>query len=422
MRFNTSPGWASIPAGWVGGRGGALAERSGTQLTTPSGALVQDTANIGPDGALQISTVWACVNLRANVIASLPYFAFETHNGQRQLARTSRLYSLLHESPNARMTPFEFWRAMVLNLDLRGRAYARLDRDERTGEVISMWPMPADQVESVVLKDGTMVYVYTIDGNVAVFSESNVLHLKGLGNGTEGLSKLEYMRASTHEAAAAQTAATKMFGNGGKPTGLLMVDNVLKPEQRAAIRERFAEMALGNASRLFVLEADMKYQQLSLSPEDLQLLETRRFSVEEICRWFDMPPVLVHHANVTAWGSGIEQVVEGFFKLSLRPTVVNIEQAVRKRVQTSAQRARQTAEFGLDALLRASPAVRMELYAKAVQNGLKTRNEIRQLENDPPLPGGDDLTVQSALLPIHLLGKVKRTGGKDAAPEDPVAQ
>jgi phage portal protein BeeE len=102
------------------------------------------------------------------------------------------------------------------------------------------------------------------------------------------------------------------------------------------------------------------------------------------------------------------------------PLCVNIQQAVRKRVMTSRQRASMTAEFSMDAMLRASIKDRYEIYAKAAQNGLKTRNECRQLENDPPVAGGDDLTVQSNLLPIAFLGK-QPTGGSNVSTQDPLA-
>ena len=392
------------------GSGGALAESTGQQNAVPSVALVSDSGNIGPDGALQIATVWACIELRATTIASLPFFAYEQINGQKTLARNSRLYSLLHESPNARMTPLEFWRAMVMNHDLRGNAYARIERDAN-GEALAMWPMPADQVTATVLPDGSMVYAYRIGSDVAVFDESNVLHLKNLGNGTTGMAKLEFMRATTDEAAKAQGAASKVFGAGGKPTGTLMVDKVLNTDQRAALLKSFAGMAEGNTARLYLLEANMKYEQLSMSPEDQQLLETRQFGVEEICRWFATPPVLVHHANVTTWGSGIDTILDGWFKLVIRPMLVNIEQATRKRVMTPRQRATGVAEIAFDALLRGSLKDRMEIYAKATQNGLKTRNECRQLENDPPVVGGDDLTAQSNLVPISMLGTATASGG-----------
>ena len=405
--------------GWFG-YSNSMAERQGQQLAVPAAALVSDTAQMGPDSALQLSTVWACVERRATTVASLPFFAYEQQAGQKVLARGSRLYSLLHESPNSRMTPLEFWRAMMMNHDLRGNAYARIERDERTGEALALWPMPADQVQPIVLPDGSMVYTYRIEQDVAVLPESKVLHLKGLGNGTVGLAKLEFMRATTDEAAKAQQSASRIFGNGGKPTGVLMIDHVLKADQRAALQDRFAEMATGSIARLYVLEANMKYEQLSLSPEDQQLLETRQFSVEEICRWFDVPPVLVHHSNVTAWGSGIEQIIDGFAKFTVRPMLVSIEQAVRKRVMTSAQRSRMSVEYAMEALLRGNASARADLHAKNVQNGLMTRNEVRQLENLPPdpSPAADVLTAQSNLLPLDKLGQ---TSGA-AVPAAPVLQ
>jgi HK97 family phage portal protein len=236
------------------GRGGAIAETTGTQQGVPGAPLISGTDSVSVDGALQISTVWACIDRRATTIASLPIFAYQQVDGEKTLARTTRLYAILHDSPNSRMTPFEFWRAMVMNHDLRGNAYARIDRDS-AGEAIAMWPMPADQVETVVLPDGSMVYQYTIGGDIAILSADNVLHLKNLGNGTVGLAKMEFMRATTDEAAKAQGAATKIFGSGGKPTGVLMLDKVLSPEQRKSLTERFAEMASGSTARLYVSRA-----------------------------------------------------------------------------------------------------------------------------------------------------------------------
>lgn len=407
---------------WARGAGGAMGDREGQQMTAPSVSLVPDQPNIGPDGALQISTVWACVERRATTVASLPFFAYTATNGQRELARTSRLYALLHDSPNSRMTPFEFWRALMLNHDLRGNGYARIERDDRTGEALAMWPMAADQVTLEILPDGSGVYLYQVGSDVIAIAEENVLHIKGLGNGTTGLAKLEFMRATTGEMQSAQSTASKVFGSGGKPTGILMIDKVLKPEQREHLKNSFEGLTTGNSSRLFVLEASMEYKQLSISPEDQQLLESRRFGVEELCRWFDVPPVLVHHSNVTTWGSGIEQIVDGFHKFSIRPLCVGIEQAVRKRVMTPKQRATMSAEFSIDALLRGNAKDRAELYAKNVQNGVMTRNEARQLENLPRMDGADELTAQSNLLPLSLLGKQPPNGAGNAASQNAIAQ
>lgn len=404
--------------GWFGW-GGALGENTGKQSGGTSGALIEGSTAVSPDGAMQLSTVWACVWLLANVIASLPLFVYTNVGGKRELARDTLLYQLLHDSPNSRMTPVEFWCAMLLNLLLRGNAYARVER-AANGSAIALWPMSADQVEVHVMPDGSLIYKYAIGGNIAVLADINVLHIKDIGNGTIGLDRLDHMRATTTEAANSQTAASAMFANGGKPNGILMIDRVLKPEQREAIRRNFGQMAEGNTSRLIVLEADMKYQQVNLTPEDQQLLETRKFSVEELCRWFGVPPVLVGHSNVTAWGSGIEQLIDGFYKFTIRPALVRIEQAVTKRVLTAADRARYTVEFSFDALLRASLKDRMEIYSKAVQNGIKTRNECRQLENDPPINGADELTAQTNLAPLHMLGQIQ--GAAHADQSNPVAQ
>ena len=186
--------------------------------------------------------------------------------------------------------------------------------------------------------------------------------------------------------------------------------------------QNFAEMATGNASRLYVLEANMKYQQINMSPEDLQLLETRKYGVEEICRWFGTPSVLVNQNDgASALGSNVKEIIDGFHKLNLMPAVINIEQAIRKRVMTSRQRADLTFEFNFDALLRAGLKDRVEIYAKKVQNGLGTRNECRLKENDPPIDGGDDLTVQTNLVPIKMLGQNINNGGGNVA-EEPISQ
>ena len=397
--------------GWFRRGGNALAETTGEQTAVPSGALVPGVGVPSVDSALQISTVWNCIERRANVIASLPLFVYNVDgNGHKKLARSTLLYQLLHDSPNSRMTPFEFWRTMMMNHDLRGNAYARIDRNG-LGDAVALWPMPADQVRHMVLDDGTGVYEYRIGNDVAYLAEINVLHIKNLGNGTTGLPKLDFMAATVAEAGNAQKEASGTFANGGKPTGVLMVDSILKQEHREKVRQNMAELASGSTDRLYILEANMKYQPLSLTPEQQQLLETRKYSIEEICRWFDVPPVLAHHANVTTWGSGIEQIVDGWHKLSVRPMLVNLDQAVNKRVLSARQRATMKAEFSHDALLRGNIKDRFTVYGMGTQNGIMTVNEARQYENLPPMKGGDVLRVQAQMTPIDQINGQPATTG-----------
>lgn len=402
-------------AGFFRFGGSGVGDRTGTQNTGPNAPAVPGAKDLPVDGALQIATVWQAVEILSGVVASLPLFVYEAgRNGMKDLARDSALWGLLHESPNSRMTPFEFWRAIVINLLLRGNAYARLERREN-GEVFAMWPMAADQVEHMLLPDGSSAYRYYLDGLIVVLAESSVLHIKGLGNGITGLDRLSYMRGTTTEAIASQGMTSQLFGSGGKPAGVLMIDRVLDAKQRKAVKENFATIAETPYSRLHLLEADMKYQQLNISPAEAQALETRRFSVEEFARWFNIPAVLLNHANVTTWGSGVDSLLEGFVKFNLGPFLVNLQQAVRKRVLTAAQRARYTVEFSADALLRASLEKRIELYGKAINTGIYSPNEARQLENLPPEKGGDQLLVQGAMIPLTHVGQPKLGDPRNAA-------
>ena len=389
-------------AQWLGW-GGVMSDRDGQQLSTPSHIASRP---MGPDGALQISAVYACANILAGTVSSLPLLVYSEQDGKRRVARDSQTFFVLHSQPNEVMTSSDFWQAMVLQWALRGNAYAQIFRDD-TGEVVALWPLSADQMD-VFLYRGKLLYAYTKDGKTTVLNRDQVLHIKGVGNGIMGFSKLEFMSSSVNEADRTQQFATATATNFGKPSGVLTVDHVFKdPEQRQKVRNTLVDFKSGGAAKLAVLEADMKFQQVSLTPEESQLLETRRYGVEEICRWFGVPPVLIGASGATTWGSGISEIVAGFHKFTINPLINSIEQALEARVLRVEDRGKMTCEFSLDGLLRGDISARYAAYATAVQNGFKTRNEVRQLENDPPLEGGDDLTAQTNLAPLSMLGKTE---------------
>lgn len=388
-------------------------------MSEPATTAHDDAPNIGIDSALQVSTVWACVTLLVETIASLPMIVYEVAaNGERTINKASRIYRILHESPNKRQTAQEFWEQMILNFALRGNAYARIQRDS-AGEAVSLWPMSADQVQVLVADDGNLIYIYGIDQQRLVFTENDILHIRGMGNGAVGLSPLDYMRSSVGLAISAQNHTTKTFRKDARRPGVLMSDNVLTPDQRAKVKESLGGLVSGNGSELHVLEAQFKFEPLGMSPADIQLLETRQFAVQDLARWFGVPSVLINDmAESTSLGSSVQQIVDGFYKLKLRPQLSRIEQAIHRRVLTPKQRSKGViAEFNLDALLRSSLKDRMEIYAKAVQNGIKTRNECRKRENDPPVAGGDVLTAQVNLVPVEMLGKIKQQVAGNVPPE-----
>ena len=390
------------------GNVGSTGQQNGVQFGEPFTRVYDQNKDYGIDGALQVSAVWAAVELLADNIASLPLFVYKKEtgaDGHKKLARDTQLWTLLHDSPNRRHTPMEFWQYMTMNFVLRGNAYARLMRND-AGEVIEMWPLSADQVEVEVLADRSVVYKYSYEGMIVIYDERSILHWRDKGNGIVGMSRLDYMRSTVGLAIDAQNHSASTFRKSAKRPGVFMIDKLLSDTQRDSIRKNYRGLVEGGDDELLVLEAGAKFEPLSMSPVDLQLMETRRFTVEDIARWFGINSVMINDtAKTTTWGTGIGQLIEGFYKFRLRPMLELLEQAIDRRVLTSAQRQLYSAEFSLDAILRGSLSERLDNGSKAVQNGLMTRNEWRQLENYPPMPGGDELTAQVNLAPLEMLGK-----------------
>ena len=398
-------------ASWFGW-GGAMGDASGQQFETPSTMVARP---VSPDVALQISAVYACAKLLAGTVSSLPLMVYRTDaRGQRKVDRSGRLWTILHDQPNDLMTASDFWQAMVLQWALRGNAYAQIIRDEQ-GDLVALWPMSSDQMTVFADKaTNAIVYRYYKDGQYFDLDKSQVLHIKDIGTGIVGFSKLEFMASSVNESLATQEYTMQNAQNFGRPSGVLTVDHILdrKKGQAQAVSSALQNFKSGS-SKIIVLEADMKFQQVSLTPEQSQLLESRQYGVEEVCRWFGVPPVLIGASGATTWGSGIAEIVSGFHKFTLNPLLVSIEQAIEARVMTIEEQLHQTVEFSLDGLLRGDIQTRYAAYATAVQNGFKTRNEVRQLENDEPLPGGDMLTAQTNLAPLEKLGEVPATANTE---------
>ena len=178
------------------------------------------------------------------------------------------------------------------------------------------------------------------------------------------------------------------------------------------IKENFGDIVSGKDKELYLLEAQFKFDPLGMSPADIQLLESRQFSVQDLARWFGVPSVLINDTSeTTTLGSSAYEIIQAWYRLKVRPQLELIEQSIQENVLTPKQRSQGIeVEFDLDALLRASPKDRSEVNAKNVQNGLRTRNEARATDNLKPLPGGDVLTAQVNLAPLDMLGKLKSTG------------
>ncbi|MBB4858269.1 HK97 family phage portal protein [Novosphingobium chloroacetimidivorans] len=355
------------------------------------------------------------MNLLAGTIASLPLMVYRTDSaGVRLVARDHPLYYVLHDSPNYDQTAVDFWEFNCAGIELHGNSYAEIEK-RSDGSIYSLTPIRPDAMCTRRLTNGDIEYSWNEDGKQRRVTQERILHIRGFGgNPLGGASTLSVCRQIFTGALNAEQAANGMFANGARPSGILSAPQAMKKEQRQEAEQLLIDKFVGaiNAGRPMLLDNGLTWTQLTLSPEDAQMLESRRFSVEEICRVFGVPPHMIGHTeNSTSWGTGLEQQTLGFNKFTLRRRVKRIEQALSKQLLTSADRVDGiTIEFNLEGLLRGDSAGRAAFYTSMTQMGAMTINEVRTLENLPPVAGGDVPRMQMQNVPITQAGQEETNG------------
>lgn len=374
--------------------------------------------------AMQVAAVFSCIRLISEITASLPLPVYRRlPDGTREVAQDHWLSKLLTE-PNPLMTGQELREALGAGLAGWGNAYVQRV-NSGSGRVVQLWPLKPDFMQVDRTDLDRIEYRYNRVGTNSgpeTLQQEEVLHVKGFGlDGVMGLAPLAMARQALGLAISAEDYAASFYRNGGKPSGVLMVDRLLQPEQRQKIEEKFAGIASGDSNRLWVLEAAMQYQQITIPPEDAQMLQTRQFELAEIARFFRVPLfLLMEMEKSTSWGSGLEQQNLAFLAYSLRPYLTRIEKSINRWLLSPAERQIYYVEHNVEALLRTDSAARAQFYSTMVQNGLMTRNEVRTKENLPPMDGGNQLTVQTNLTPAEYLASIaNKTSpkGADSLPE-----
>jgi HK97 family phage portal protein len=394
-------------ARWVAG---GLRRFAGLQYGGPAGSDADSPSRPVPfDSAMQLSVVWACVKLLAETVSSLPLGIYRKSGLDRVQDLQHPLAILFSGRVNRYQNRIEFFETLILNLVLHGNCYCLIER--RGGLIVSLLPLMSSQMEVRLLGDGSVVYVYTQDAGVDVIAPDRIWHVKGMGNGIIGLSALEYQRRSLGIAIGAEEATAKIYSNGGKRSGVLMIDKLLTPDQRDQVRNNFNGLVEGG-QRLMVLEAGAKFEAVAMSPQDIELLSSRRYNVEDLARWYGVPSVMVNDTSgSTVWGSGISEIVRGFYKLTLRPILEKVELSMVVNLVPPAERATTEVEFDFEGLLRADMKSRFDGYRVGIQGGIATPNECRRWEGLPPMEGGEKLYMQGATVPIDSLGQ--GSGGEE---------
>jgi HK97 family phage portal protein len=360
------------------------------------------------DAALKLSTVWACVRRISGTIATLPLgFYLRNDDGSRTPATKHPLYVILHNQPNAEQTAVVFWECVLASLLLWGNAYIEIIRNGANGISALRFLRPA-LVSYRKLSNGQYQYVYRdpVTNKERNIAEAQMMHIPAFSlDGVCGLSPIVYGVNVMGTAIDTDRTSAQVFKGALRSPGVLTMNMTLAKEQREQLREHIK--AVSDAGGVMVVENSTGFQPLGFDPVSAELLASRAWGVEEMCRWYDMDPSMVGHgAKDSNWGTGLEQKMLWFISFTLRQWCVRIEQAVWKSLLTPVERLTYFAEFNLEGLLRGDSASRAQYYATMEQNGNMTRDEVRAKENLPAMGGNAAvLTVQSNMMPLDKLGE-----------------
>ena len=377
---------------------------------TNSGELVNEKS------ALQISTVYACVRLLAETVASLPLHLnrFTDTGAGKERATEHPLYKILYRQANPEMTSFSFREAMMMHLLLWGNAYAQIVRDGKNG-ILGLYPLLPENVEIDRAENGDLFYTYhaytdEVPGEHnkdIIFQRDEILHSPGLGfNGLVGFSPIAMMKNALGTTLAVEKYGSAFFKNGAQPAGVLEHPGVLKDPQKIRDNWMNAYGGAGNAHKVAVLEEGMSYKPISLPPEDSQFLSTREFGVEEICRIFRVPPHMVQDLKRATFNNIEHQSID-FVMHTIMPWLVRIEQAIIKDVLIEEEQENYFPKFNVDGLMRGDYKSRMDGYAVGFANGFLSPNDIRRLENMDLIPaeeGGDDYYLNGSYTKLKDAG------------------
>ena len=379
--------------------------------------------------AMQMTAVYSCVRILAEAIAGLPIHLYRyRQDGGKEKAVDHPLYQLLHDEPNPEMSSFVFRETLMTHLLLWGNAYAQVIRNGR-GEVIALYPLMSNKMTVDRAENGQLYYQYQRSWDEAggknetvVLLPSDVLHIPGLGfDGLVGYSPIAMAKNAIGLAIATEEYGSKFFANGAAPSGVLEHPGTIKDPQR--VRESWMSQFGGsaNSGKIAVLEEGMKYTPITISPEQAQFLETRKFQINEIARIFRVPPHMVGDLEKSSF-SNIEQQSLEFVKYTLDPWVIRWEQSIQRTLLTPAEKKDYFVKFNVEGLLRGDYQSRMSGYATARQNGWMSANDIRELENLDRIPaeeGGDLYLINGNMLPLKDAGAFANTEtGKEDSDEE----
>ncbi|MGJ8529824.1 phage portal protein [Maritalea sp.] len=355
-------------------------------------ALAGGTGNVSPNKAMQVAAVYACVRLISGAVATLPLHIKERKGDNvREDASDSSLWKVLRRKPNRWQTPSQFRRMMEAHLLLRGNAYARIVRS--MDRVVELIPLHPDRMTVKQLPTGELAYVYQRkEGGNVPLRQVDVMHLVGmtLDDGFTGVSPITYARHTIGLSLSMEEHGRDTFKNGARFSSVLKHPHQVGPEAQATLKAGLDAYRKGgeNEGKTLVLEEGMDIASVSMTAEDVQWIEGRKFSRTDIAMFFGVPPHMIGDTEKsTSWGSGIEQQSIGFVAYTLENSLTTWEESINRDLIEDGSN--QYARFNRAALVKGDIKTRWGSYKDGLMWGVYSPNEIRALEDMNPREGGD---------------------------------
>lgn len=355
-----------------------------------SGYPTASGVDITEHTALSCMAVYAAVRLISETIGSLPGHVMRQTEMRKDKALDHPLYPIIHEQANPEQTAMEWRETAMGHLLLRGNHYSEKQLDGG-GRLIALWPIHPDRVQIVrPAPSAPLRYIVRMpNGQDVTLGPDRMLHLRGLGsNGITGYSTIAVARQTIGLAIAAQEYGARLFKNDTRPGGVLEHPGKLSDQAYKRLKTSVEQehQGLTNAHRMMILEEGMKWEQIGINPDDAQFLESRKFSVTEIARLFNVPPHKLRDLERATFSNIEHQNIE-FVTDTIRPWLVRLEQRLTIDLLTPQERVAHFVKFTVEGLLRGDIQTRFAAYQTAKQNGWMNTNEIRELEDMNPLPG-----------------------------------
>jgi HK97 family phage portal protein len=386
--------------------------------------------------SLLLSAVYRCVDLISASVGLLPLitYKFDEEKGQQERFTKHISHRLLQGQPNEDMTPYVFFRALVASILLQGNGYAYIDRD-KDGKVRELIFLPAQIVAPTNFadKNGVWHVRYLVGsyrgrtfGDNGVVLPSDILHLKNFSHdGLVGISTLAHARVTLGLSTASEEYASNTFANGSITSGVLRMETggtTLTPEQKEKVYQAWEQRSRSSAGAFMILDYNMHYDPININPKDSQLLESRKFNVIDICRFFSVSPVKAFDLSQSSYNT-IEATQLSFLSETIQPYLTQIEQEFSRKLFFDFEKDLGMAvRYDAADLLRTDGASQAAYMSKLFAIGAITPNEARAMANLPPIAGGDRAFVQVNMMPLDKVDALgsKKMGSFEAKEETEV--